>query len=67
MEETPIWKERPRSELFVDTLFAVTYAQKRAGERGNEQYIRFCEEELLPFVEAELERAVREEEEGSSL
>jgi hypothetical protein len=61
------WRNRPRSQMIERVILAVDCAKGEAeagGEPGlrDEDFVRRCDEELFPFLNAEYERAVREEE-----
>jgi hypothetical protein len=67
MQDNPVpqrdWREVPRSEMFSNVLAAVAAARGEAMEKGDEQFVRYVEEQLFPFLEAEQERA-REDDRG---
>lgn len=51
------WRKLPRSEMFERVIVAVEGAKDEAREAGAEHYVRYVDEVLLPFLEAELENA----------
>lgn len=51
------WRDVPRSELFDRVIVAVDCARGDAEEHGDRSWMRYCDESLFPFLEAEKERA----------
>jgi hypothetical protein len=52
------WRERPRSEMLERVIVAVDGAKMEAEEVGDENYVRYIDAALFPFLEAELEKAL---------
>jgi hypothetical protein len=50
-----------RTEKFGRVITAVNAACGEAQVLGDENYVRTCEEELFPFLDAEREKAAKEE------
>jgi hypothetical protein len=50
-----------RTEKFGRVITAVDTACGEAQVLGDESYVRYCEEVLFPFLEAEREKAAKEE------
>ena len=65
MAEKPIveqdWREVPRSEMFRRVIVAVDCSRGDAEAHDDPEWMRYCEDVLFPFLEAERERAKREE------
>ncbi len=55
MEEN--WREVPRSEMFGRVIAAVDCSRGDAEAHGDPAWMRYCEEQLFPFFEAEREKA----------
>ena len=51
------WRTAPRSEMFSRVIVAVDAAAGEAVEEGDHAYVRYCEEQLFPFLETEKARA----------
>jgi hypothetical protein len=51
------WRELTRSELLERVIVAVDGAKMEAEEVGDENYVRYVDAALFPFLEAELEKA----------
>jgi hypothetical protein len=51
------WRELPRSEMLERVIVAVGGAKMEAEEVGDENYVRYIDAALFPFLEAELEKA----------
>ena len=51
------WREVPRSEMFGRVISAVDASYGEAQENGDENWVRYCENVLFPFLEAEQEKA----------
>lgn len=50
------WRELPRSEMLERVIVAVDGAKMEAEEVGDENYVRYVDAALFPFLEAELEK-----------
>jgi hypothetical protein len=61
MQDKPVmqqdWREIPRSEMFSRVITAVDAARGDALVNGDENYVRLCDEQFFPFLEAEKEKA----------
>ncbi len=51
------WRETPRPEMLERLIVAVDGAKSEAEEVGDENYVRYVDGALFPFLEAELEKA----------
>ncbi len=51
------WRKLPRSEMFERLIVAVDGAKMEAEEVGDENYVRYVDATLFPFLEAELDKA----------
>ncbi len=51
------WRELPRSEMLERVIVAVDGAKMEAEEVGDENYVRYIDAALFPFLEAQLEKA----------
>jgi hypothetical protein len=54
------WRELPRSEMLERVIVAVDGAKMEAEEVGDENYVRYVDAALFPFLEAELKKATGE-------
>lgn len=50
------WRETPRPEMLGRLIVALDGAKSEAQEVGDENYVRYADAALLPFLEAELEK-----------
>ncbi len=50
------WRKLPRSEMFERLIVAVDGAKMEAEEVGDENYVRYVDATLFPFLEAELDK-----------
>jgi hypothetical protein len=62
MQDKPItelegWEEIPASEMFTRVITAVDAARGDAEAHGDEEYVRYCNAVLFPFLEREREKA----------
>jgi hypothetical protein len=64
MQDMTTWREVPRSAMYKTVITAVDAAKGEAVELGDESFVRLCDEELFPFLGAELERAREAERAG---
>jgi hypothetical protein len=62
--EAKDWRVVPRSEMFKRVIITVDSARGEAEALGDEATMRRCDEQLFPFLEAELERARKAERAG---
>jgi hypothetical protein len=51
------WREVPRAEMFERVIIAVDCARGDAEAHGDIGWMRYCDDTLFPFLEAEQERA----------
>jgi hypothetical protein len=51
------WLTLERREMIERVIVAVDGARAEAEENGDAYYVRYCEDVLFPFLEAELDEA----------